>query len=84
MKDIVEPFGLPDELILVIMKKVNPQVLFLFSIISIGNYRLEQLAFNRSHSIDLNFDYFRLPHELPMKRFYFNVMPRIIHDIKSL
>ncbi|CAF5117120.1 unnamed protein product [Rotaria magnacalcarata] len=82
--NIIELFDLPDELLLAIMKKVNPQVLFLFSMINIGNYCLEQLAFNRSHSIDLTFDYFRAPHKLPMKRFYSNVMPRIIHDIKSV
>ncbi|CAF3259145.1 unnamed protein product [Rotaria sp. Silwood2] len=83
MKDI-ERVDLPDELILAIMKKVNPQVLFLCSMINIGNYRLEQLAFDRCHSIDLTFDYFGAPHKLLMKRFYSDVMPRIIHNIKSL
>jgi hypothetical protein len=52
--------------------------------IKIGNYRLEQLAFDRCHSIDLTFDYFRTPHRLPTKRFYSDLMPHIIHDIKSL
>ncbi|CAF2608635.1 unnamed protein product [Rotaria sp. Silwood2] len=52
--------------------------------INIGNYRLKQLAFDRCHSIDLTFDYCRVPHKILMKRFYSNVMPRIIHDIKSL
>ncbi|CAF1227901.1 unnamed protein product, partial [Rotaria sordida] len=84
MKGVIELVDLPDELILTIMKKVNPQVLFLCSMINIGNYRLEQLAFDRYHSIDLTFDYFRASHKLFMKRFYSNVMPRIIHDIKSL
>ena len=75
---------LPDELILAIMKKVNPQVLFICCMINIGNHRLEQLAFDRCHSIDLTFDFFRAPHRSVMKRFYTHVMPRIGHDIKSL
>jgi hypothetical protein len=60
---------LPDELILAIMKKVNPQVLLLCSMFNIGNKRLEELAFNRCDSIDLNFDYIRAPHQLFMKLF---------------
>ena len=52
--------------------------------IKIGHYRLEQLAFDRYHSIDLTFDYFRVSHKLPMKRFHSNVIPCIIRDIKSL
>ncbi|CAF0917333.1 unnamed protein product [Rotaria sp. Silwood1] len=80
----VQLLDLPDELILAIMKKVNPQVLLLCSMIDIGNNRLEQLAFDRCHSIDLTFDYLRAPHELFMKRFYSHVMPRISHDVQSL
>ena len=75
---------LPDELILAIMKNVNPQVLFICSLINIGNRRLEQLAFDRCHSIDLTFDFIRAPHRSLMKRFYSHVMPRIGHDIQSL
>jgi hypothetical protein len=52
--------------------------------INIGNNRLEELAFDRCHSIDLTFDYIRAPHKLLMKRFYSNVLPRIIPNIKSL
>jgi hypothetical protein len=84
MKDAVELLDLPDELILAIMKKVNPQVLLLCSMMNIGNNRLQQLAFDRCHSIDLTFDYLRAPHKLLMKRFYSDVLPRIIHNIKSL
>ncbi|CAF4920140.1 unnamed protein product [Rotaria magnacalcarata] len=40
MKDIIELFDLPDELLLAIMKKVNPQVLFLCSMINIGNFQM--------------------------------------------
>jgi hypothetical protein len=83
MKD-VELVDLPDELILSIMNKVNPQVLLLCSMIDIGNNRLEQLAFDRCHSIDLTFDYCRAPHKSLFRRFYSDVMPRISHDIQSL
>ncbi len=82
--DTVELLDLPDELILIIMKKVNPQVLLLCSMINIGNYHLEQLIFDKCHSIDLTFDYLRAPHELLMERFYSDVMLRISHDIQSL
>lgn len=71
MKDIIELIDLPDELLLAIMKKVNPQVLLLCSMIDIGNCRLEQLAFDKCHSADLTFNYFRAPHKLRMKRFLF-------------
>ncbi|CAF4735243.1 unnamed protein product [Rotaria socialis] len=84
--NIIQLIDLPDELLLAIMKKVNPQVLLLClcSMIDIGNCRLEQLAFDKCHSTDLTLNYFRAPHKLRMKRFYSNVMPSIIHDIKPL
>ena len=84
MIDIVELLDLPDEIILTIMKKVDPQVLLLCSMINIGNSRLEQLVFDRCHSIDLTFDYSRAPHKWLMKRFYSSVLPRINDDIQSL
>ena len=80
----VELLDLPDELILAIMKKVHPQVLFLCSMVGIRNNRLERLAFDKCHSIDLTCDYFPSSYKLVMKQFYFDVMPRIKHDIKSL
>ena len=61
MKGVVQLLDLPDELILAILKKVNPQVLLLCAMIDIGNNRLEQLAFDKCHSIDLTFDYFQSP-----------------------
>jgi len=84
MKGVVQLLDLPDELILVILKKVNPQVLLLCSMIDIDNHRLEQLAFDKCHSIDLPSDYFKAPYQSLMKRFYSHVMPRISHDIQSL
>jgi hypothetical protein len=75
---------LPDELILAVLKKVNPQALLLCSMIDIDNNRLKQLAFDRCNSIDLTFDYLQAPHELLFNRFYSHVMPRISHDIQSL
>jgi hypothetical protein len=84
MEGVVQLLDLPDELILTILKKVNPQELLLCSMIDIGNNRLEQLAFDRCHSIDLIFDYVRAVHEPLMDRFYSHVMPRISHHIQSL
>jgi len=75
---------LPDELILAIMNKVKPQVSLLFSIIGIGNNRLEQLALDKCHSFDLTYDYFQSSHESLCKRFYSYVMPRISNSIQSL
>ena len=84
MIDAVELLDLPDEIILTIMKKVDPQVLLFCSMINIGNSRLEQLVFDRCHSIDLTFDYGHAPHKQLMKRFYSHVLPRISHQIQSL
>ena len=85
MKGVVELLDLADELILAIMKKVNPRVLFLCAMIDFGNNRLEQLAFDTCHLIDLTFNYRQvLVHKLLMKRFYTDVMLRINHNIKSI
>jgi hypothetical protein len=66
------------------MSKVEPQVALLCSIIGIGNNRLEQLAFDSYHSLDLTYDYFQASHESLFKRFYSHVMPRICNNIQSL
>ena len=81
---VPELLDLSDELILAIMKKVHPQVLFLCSMVDIGNDRLERLAFDTCHSFDLTCDYPSNSYKLVMKKLYFNVMPRIIHEIRSL
>ncbi|CAF3086960.1 unnamed protein product, partial [Rotaria socialis] len=57
--DNVQLVDLPDELILMIMNKVKPKVSLLCSIIAIGNNRLEQLALDKCHSIDLTIDCFQ-------------------------
>ena len=59
------------------MKKVHPQVLFLCSMFGIGNERLEQLAFDTCHSIDLTCDYPPNSYKLVRKQLHYNVMPRI-------
>ncbi|CAF1100941.1 unnamed protein product [Rotaria sordida] len=82
--NVIELVDLPDELILFIMKKVNPRMLLLCSMIGIGNNRLEALAFDICHSIDLTFDYPQAPHRLFRRRFFSHVMPRISYDIQSL
>ena len=75
---------LPDELLLAIMKKVEPRVLLLCSMINIGNHRLEQVVFDGCHSIDLTFDFCQAPHKSLTRKFYSHVMPRIGHNIHSL
>ncbi|CAF4473209.1 unnamed protein product [Rotaria sp. Silwood2] len=66
------------------MNKVKPKVLLLCSIITIGNSRLEELALDKCHLIDLTFDYFQSSHEIFIQRFYSHVMPRISNCIRSL
>jgi len=65
------------------MNKVKPQMLLLCSIIAIGNNRLEQLALDQCHSIDLTY-YYRSPYESLIERFYSHVMSRISNQIQSL
>ncbi|CAF3118465.1 unnamed protein product [Rotaria sp. Silwood2] len=84
MKDIIELLDLPDEMILNIMNKVKPQALLFCSVINIGNNRLERLALDKCHSIDLSFDYQFNSHELLLKRFYIDVLPHIYNNIQSL
>ncbi|CAF1023669.1 unnamed protein product [Rotaria sp. Silwood1] len=84
MKDVVQLLDLPDELILAIVNKIKPRLLLLCSIIDIGNNRLEQLALDKCHSIDLTFDYFKSSHKLRFKRSYSHVMSRISNQIQSL
>ncbi|CAF1181295.1 unnamed protein product [Rotaria sordida] len=83
-EDSIQLIDLPDELILIIMNKVKPKVLLLCSIITIGNSRLEKLALDMCHSIDLTFDYFQSPYKFIIPRFYTHVMPCIINNIQSL
>jgi len=66
------------------MNKVEPRVSLLCSIITIGNNRLEQLALDKCHSIDLTFDYFQSPYQTLVQRFYSHIMPNIINNIQSL
>jgi hypothetical protein len=79
-----ELLDLPNEIISSIFNKVQPQLFLFCSIIGIGNNRLEQLALDKCHSIDLTFDYYRSSNELFIKRFYSHVMPLIYNNIESL
>ncbi len=83
-EDCIELVDLPDELILIIMKKVKPKVLLLCSMINIGNNRLEKLALGMCHSIDITYDYFRSPNQFIIPRFYTHVMSCIVDNIQSL
>ncbi|CAF4137121.1 unnamed protein product [Rotaria sordida] len=80
----IQLLDLPDELILAIINKINPQVLLLASIIGIGNNRLERLALDKCYSIDLSFYYSGFPYEEHMIRFLLDVMPRILNNIQSI
>jgi hypothetical protein len=66
------------------MNKVKPRELLLCSIITIGNNRLEQLALDKCHSIDLTFDYVQSLYQSLIQRFYSHVMPRVINNIQSM
>ncbi|CAF1556751.1 unnamed protein product, partial [Rotaria sordida] len=50
------------------MNKIKPQVLLVCSTITVGNNRLEQVALDKCHSIDLTFDYFQSPHQSVIQR----------------
>ena len=84
MEGVVQLLDLPDELLLNILKKVDCQASLLCSMIDIGNDRLEQLAFDRCHSIDLSSYFYQAKHRSLKNKFYSYVMPRICHDIRSL
>jgi hypothetical protein len=82
---MIELLDLPDEMILAIFNKVQPQIFLLCSMFNIGNSRLEQLALSKCHSIDLNFVYWHTPWYKPLvERFYFDIFPFISNNIQSL
>ncbi|CAF1558579.1 unnamed protein product [Rotaria sordida] len=66
------------------MNKIKPEVLLVCSIITVGNNRLEQVALDKCHSIDLTFDCFQSAHESLIQRLYSDVMSRISNNIQSL
>ncbi|CAF0833646.1 unnamed protein product [Adineta steineri] len=81
MKELLD---LPDEIILAIINRIQPQFLLFCSLIGTGNNRLERIVLGKSHSLDLTFDYYKSPYEAFMKRFYAHVMPRISNNIQFL
>jgi hypothetical protein len=66
------------------MNKVKPCVLLLSAIIGIENNRLEQLALDQSHSIDLTSDYSHSPYEILIKECISFTLPNIFNSIQSL
>ena len=80
----IELLDLPDEMILAILNKIQPEFERLCSLVGIGNRRLEQLAIDGYQSIDLTFDYYKSPWESTIERFYSLVLPRIGDKIQSL
>ncbi|CAF1561873.1 unnamed protein product [Adineta steineri] len=81
MKELLD---LPDEMILAIINRVKPKFLLLCSLIGTGNNRLERIVLEKSHSLDLTFDYYKSPYEAFMKRFYAHAMPCIYNNIQFL
>lgn len=82
--DGIQLVDLPDELILMIMNRVQPKVLLLCSIIGLGHSRLEKLAFSMCQSIELTCDSTQSPNQLLIPRFYTHVLPCITKKIQSL
>ncbi|CAF1490874.1 unnamed protein product [Rotaria sordida] len=83
-KNLVELLDLPDEIILAIMNKIKPRPMLLYSMIGIKNIRLEQLALEQCHSIDLTSDCFDSSYEMFIYEFISFTLPCIFNYIKSL
>ena len=84
IENLVELLDLPDEMILSIMNKIKPRPILLNSMIGIKNIRLEQLARDQCHSIDLTSDYFDSPYEIFIQKFISFTLPCIFNYIESL
>ena len=79
-----ELLDLPDEMILAIMNEVIPEIYLPYSMIGIGNNRLERLVLDKCHTVNLNFDNRRSPDDLCTERLFFHVLHPIANHIRSL
>jgi hypothetical protein len=84
IENLVELLDLPDELILTIMNKIKPQVILLYSMIGIKNIRLEQLALDQCHSIDLTYNDSDCSSEWIIENFIYDFLPSNFNYIESL
>jgi hypothetical protein len=85
IENLVELLDLPDEMILAIMNKIQPRGILLYSMIGTKNIRLEQLALDQCHSIDLNSDYFVSWNDrMLIEGFILDTLPCIFNYIESL
>ncbi len=85
IENLVELLDLSDEMILAIMNKIKPRAILLYSMIGTKNIRLEQLALDQCHSIDLTSDYFdSLYDERIIEEFIYFTLPSIFNYIQSL
>lgn len=84
IENLVKLLDLPDEMILAIMNKIKPRAILLNSMIGIKNIRLEQLALDQCHSIDLTYDYFDSSYEILIQQFISFTLPCIFNYIESL
>ncbi len=84
IENLVELLDLSDEMILAIMNKIKPRAILLYSMIGIKHIRLEQLALDQCHSIDLTSDYFDSLYEMLIQKFISSTLPCISNYIESL
>ena len=84
IENIVELLDLPDEMILSIINKIKPRPILLYSMIGIKNIRLEQLALDQCHSIDLLSGDFDSSYEMFIQKFISFILPCIFNYIQSL
>ena len=66
------------------MNKIKPQVILLYSMIGIKNIRLEQLALDQCHSIDLTYNDSDCSSEWIIRKFIYDFLPSNFNYIESL
>ncbi len=84
IENLVELLDLPDELILAIMNKIKHRVILLYSMIGTKNIRLEQLALDQCHSMDLTYYDSDCSFEWIIRRFIYDFLPSNFNYIESL
>ncbi|CAF3298665.1 unnamed protein product [Rotaria sp. Silwood2] len=85
----VNLLDLPNEILIIILKKLDNMDV-LYSIMNVGNQRLDNLVLEKTFTKTLNFvlttsndDIFSIDDSI-LNRFCINILPRIDHNVKSL
>ncbi|CAF3223958.1 unnamed protein product, partial [Rotaria sp. Silwood2] len=85
----VNLLDLPNEILIIILKKLDNMDV-LYSIMNVGNQRLDNLVLEKAFTKTLNFvlttsndDIFSIDDSI-LNRFCINILPRIDHNVKSL